>query len=222
MAPPDPQTDGVHRRVQVVRPLAMHVLRVGGTWQQGAELFYQLRELHRTNDLLLAYRFPGLDTAGEPGPGYADPEGSGLVFGNGYSIVGLAQVDIHSDDGPIPLQLLQLRNLWGPELSWRGAWSEESDEWQRFPEVRRHHLRPEHHATGRFWMSWEDFCTAFDRVEVCPMAESARKSSYVPQARIRRGAGSPKSEKGLHVADGTEIDSQRSPAARRQGSGSLA
>ena len=31
-------------------------------------------------------------------------------------------------------------------------------------------------STGRFWMSWTDFCEIFDEVEVCPMDECAKKA----------------------------------------------
>eukprot|EP00440_Ansanella_granifera_P071375 gb/GFBE01077461.1/.p1 GENE.gb/GFBE01077461.1/~~gb/GFBE01077461.1/.p1 ORF type:complete len:102 (+),score=8.85 gb/GFBE01077461.1/:1-306(+) len=77
-------------------------------------------------------------------------------------------------------------------MRWRGAWSDGSKEWDRFPEVRRHHLRPEHQAAGRFWMSWADFCELFDHVEVCPMASSARKASYAPRTLRGRAAGRPR------------------------------
>lgn len=30
--------------------------------------------------------------------------------------------------------------------------------------------------TGRFWMSWTDFCEIFDEVEICPMNDCAKKA----------------------------------------------
>merc|ERR1712150_15699 len=94
------------------------------------------------------------------------------------------------------VQLVQLRNTWGPDLKWRGAWSDGSGEWEKFPEVRRHHLKPEHQAAGRFWMAWPDFCQLFDHVEVCTMKNSARKASYAQRKLRARTAGRSKSDTG--------------------------
>jgi len=176
-----------HHRVHGVRPLKCSRGRVGGSWQQARELFVSLRELHRGNALLFACADAGYDDAGDPASASV-PEGMrGLQRGKGYSLLGLVEVEEGEQGGG--LQLVQLRNPWGAALQWSGPWSDGSAEWEQYPEVRRHHLRAEHSASGRFWMAWPDFCELFDRVEVCPMPAAARKASYVPRLlRSRRAA----------------------------------
>jgi len=163
-----------HRRVTKVRPLRCKLQRVGGSWHQNIEFFSVLKELHGANSLLLAWASAGSETmTGELPLPRPDPRDNGLVQGHGYSLLGF----VNSEEGG-GIQLVQLRNVWGTSMQWTGAWSAGSSEWEEFPEVRRHHLRPEHQAAGRFWMSWSSFCELFDHVEVCPMASSARKASY--------------------------------------------
>lgn len=184
------ETPSLHRRVTKVRPLRCKLQRVGGAWHQNVEFFEVVRELHRSNALLLAWRSAGSleSIAGELPAPRVDPSGNGLVQGHGYSI--LSFVDAEDASG---VQLVQLRNIWGPDLSWRGSWSEGSAEWERFPEVRRHHLKPEHQAAGRFWMAWQDFCQLFDTVDACTMVNSARKASYAQRTLRGRSAGRSKS-----------------------------
>jgi len=168
----------LHRRASVRRPLKFQLQRVGGTWHRGDEFLAELRELHDQNALLLAWIFPGERADAKP------PRTDGLAEGHGYSIVNfLVEKDV---------QLVQLRNLWGS--SWRGAWSDDSREWLDNPQIRRHHFRPDHRATGRFWMSWADFSLIFDAVETCPMVSAVRKalrtleSASTLQARLARSS----------------------------------
>eukprot|EP00928_Gymnodinium_smaydae_P023956 TRINITY_DN19557_c0_g1_i1.p1 TRINITY_DN19557_c0_g1~~TRINITY_DN19557_c0_g1_i1.p1 ORF type:complete len:664 (-),score=86.01 TRINITY_DN19557_c0_g1_i1:212-2203(-) len=174
-----PPTGEGHHRVRDAKPLRCPVDRVPGTWHQNSELFSTMLQLHRQNALLYAYRYSGRAYTGGSKPAHYDPCRNGLVCGHGYSVLQLVEVD--SGEGAAPSVLLvQLRNPWGADACWRGAWAEGSAEWEQFPEIRKHHLRPEYHGSGRFWMLWADFCAYFDRIEVCPMPEAARKASYAP------------------------------------------
>ncbi|OLP83259.1 Calpain-D [Symbiodinium microadriaticum] len=122
----------LHRRASARRPLKFQLQRVGGTWHRGDEFLAELRELHDKNALLLAWIFPGERADATP------PRADGLAEGHGYSIVNfLVEKDV---------QLVQLRNLWGS--AWKGAWSDDSREWLDNPQIRRHHFRPDHRATG--------------------------------------------------------------------------
>ncbi|CAE7265009.1 CAPN3 [Symbiodinium microadriaticum] len=153
----------LHRRASARRPLKFQLQRVGGTWHRGDEFLAELRELHDKNALLLAWIFPGERADATP------PRADGLAEGHGYSIVNfLVEKDV---------QLVQLRNLWGS--AWKGAWSDDSREWLDNPQIRRHHFRPDHRATGRFWMSWADFSLIFDAVETCPMVSAVRKAPEI-------------------------------------------
>eukprot|EP00927_Polykrikos_kofoidii_P065739 TRINITY_DN61454_c0_g1_i1.p1 TRINITY_DN61454_c0_g1~~TRINITY_DN61454_c0_g1_i1.p1 ORF type:complete len:635 (-),score=93.48 TRINITY_DN61454_c0_g1_i1:76-1980(-) len=197
--PPDVRKPpaGPHQRVRDARQLRCVGERLAGTWHQSSELFLTLRELHRDNALIYAYADPGREAlGGDRLPPRWDPGGSGLVIGLGYSVLQFVEVDEeHASVTVGGLLLVQLRNIWGAE-AWRGPWSEGSNEWERYPEVRRHHLRSEQQASagygsGRFWMAWTDFCDLFDRIQVCPMQDAARKASYAPPQRTIRPSQRP-------------------------------
>jgi len=164
-----------HRRVHGNMVLRCPVEREPGTWHQVGALFKVLQTLHKENVLLVAYRDPGLDASGERRVCRLDPGGSGIIHGTGYSVLQFVEVPEEN------LELVQVRNLWGTGMQWRGAWSDDSPEWDAYPEVRRHHKRHEHKGTGRVWMTWTDFCAQFDRIDTCPMPQAARKASYVPR-----------------------------------------
>mmetsp|Transcript_163279 Transcript_163279/g.396829 ORF Transcript_163279/g.396829 Transcript_163279/m.396829 type:complete len:239 (-) Transcript_163279:62-778(-) len=188
----------LHQRVRAVRPLRGALGRVGGSWQQDSDFFSTLRELHRGNALLFAYARLAPDDAVDAKQATASASDSGIVRGHGYSLLGLVEIEEGSE--ACGLRLVQLRNVWGPALQWTGCWSEGAPEWQEFPDVRRHHDRPEHRVTGRFWMAWPDFCREFDSVEVCPMPTAARKGSHVPPTLRGQRAGF--APRGRQAADG--------------------
>lgn len=174
-APHHLSPQGTARRVRNARPLRTLVDRMAGTWHRSEELFAAMRELHNDNALLFAYMEPGFrEFSSDRQP--ATPLANGLVRGQGYSVLSFVPVE---EEG---LLLVQLRNVWGAGQRWLGAWSKGSAEWDAYPGVRRHHLRQEHRGSGRFWMSWPDFCSLFDRVEVCPMPRAVRKASYTTRA----------------------------------------
>ena len=59
---------------------------------------------------------------------------NGLVMGHAYSVTGVKQVKL--SDGT-EAQLVRLRNPWGNETEWKGAWSDSSSEWRKVPEEER-------------------------------------------------------------------------------------
>lgn len=187
-----------HQRVRSIRPLRCALGRVGGSWQQDADFFSMLRELHRANALLFTNSRLGSDDPADADLPKASISEGGVVRGHGYSLLGLVEMEEGTEAGG--LCLVQLRNVWGPALQWKGCWAEGAPEWKEFPEVRRHHLRPEHRASGRFWMAWPDFCREFDSVEVCPMPVAARKASHAPLSL--RGQRSVFAGRGRRASDG--------------------
>jgi len=196
-----------HRRVHGNMVLRCPVEREAGTWHQASGMFNVLRTAQKDNTLLFAYRDAGLDASGERRACRMDPNGSGLIYGTGYSVLQLVEVESEN------LCLVQLRNIWGTGLRWNGAWSEDAPEWELYPEVRRHYKRSEHKGSGRFWMSWEDFCSNFDRIDACPMTQAARKASYVS----RPGPGQrPKTKDQRRAANASSWMAAR-PGSRRQG-----
>ena len=62
-------------------------------------------------------------------------------------------------------KLIKLRNPWG-SFEWKGAWSDGSDEWKKYPIVKMR-LRPKDNDDGSFWMEWKDFSDIFSEIELC-------------------------------------------------------
>eukprot|EP00931_Biecheleriopsis_adriatica_P056045 TRINITY_DN33218_c0_g1_i1.p1 TRINITY_DN33218_c0_g1~~TRINITY_DN33218_c0_g1_i1.p1 ORF type:complete len:430 (+),score=89.30 TRINITY_DN33218_c0_g1_i1:132-1292(+) len=89
----------------------------------------------------------------------------GLVEGHAYSVMQVMSIQLKSHD----LKLVMLRNPWGNEKEWRGAWSDRSPLWKQFPEVKQK-LSPTVADDGIFWMSWGDFSGIFDSFFVCEKA----------------------------------------------------
>merc|ERR1719399_2359952 len=83
----------------------------------------------------------------------------GLVELHAYTMIRCAEI--------AGVRLLQLRNLWGSDTIWNGAWSSGSEEWVKNTAVRQELGQPE--ATGSlFWISAEDFFLRFTKVYESP------------------------------------------------------
>jgi calpain, invertebrate len=76
-----------------------------------------------------------------------------------YSITRLACVN--------NTQLLRLRNPYGNRMKWKGAWSDDSKEWDTVPEDMKRRMSLRRSSDGEFWMSYEDFVKRFNVIEVC-------------------------------------------------------
>ncbi len=63
--------------------------------------------------------------------------------------------------------MLRIRNPWGNEAEWKGAWSDGSPEWQYISEDEKETLGINFSADGEFWMSYKDFMKHFDTLEIC-------------------------------------------------------
>lgn len=59
--------------------------------------------------------------AGSPAGSDTDTSEMGIVQGHAYSVL-----DVYEVEGN---KLIQLRNPWGEETEWLGAWSDKSKEW---------------------------------------------------------------------------------------------
>lgn len=90
----------------------------------------------------------------------------GLVKGHAYSITSVKMMDIRTPrmSGQIPM--IRIRNPWGNECEWRGAWSDQSPEWQFIPEDDKEEVGLTFDHDGEFWMSYRDFGTHFSRLEI--------------------------------------------------------
>ncbi|KAK8765743.1 hypothetical protein V5799_031648 [Amblyomma americanum] len=75
------------------------------------------------------------------------------------------QVYIERLKGRMPL--IRLRNPWGDDTEWRGAWSDQSREWSLVSAEEREAIGLTFDADGEFWMSERDFLREFHFLEIC-------------------------------------------------------
>lgn len=94
------------------------------------------------------------------GAGRAGEQGTlgGLFKGHAYSIIKM----VTCSDGQA---FVRVRNPWGNDAEWTGAYGDRSPEWNRNPLYKRE-LKPEFKDDGAFWMKWEDFAQIFTDIDV--------------------------------------------------------
>ena len=73
--------------------------------------------------------------------------------------------------GEIPL--VRIRNPWGNETEWNGAWSDGSAEWQFIPDEEKENIGLNFDSDGEFWMSYKDFKNYWDQLEICNLSPDA-------------------------------------------------
>lgn len=107
----------------------------------------------------------------------------GLVEGHAYSLMQVEDIPEKMERGT-DIRLLELRNPWGNEVEWNGAWSDGDRKWKQHPEVKAH-LRPTFGDDGAFWMDWTDFSRIFTGVCVCrkPMREGESAMTHALASR---------------------------------------
>ncbi|CAI2349809.1 unnamed protein product [Caenorhabditis sp. 36 PRJEB53466] len=88
---------------------------------------------------------------------------TGLVCGHAYSITAIHNITYSGED----LTLLRLRNPWGNEKEWNGAWSDGSSEWQKIDEATKKQIDVQFARDGEFWMNFYDFFANFTQMEIC-------------------------------------------------------
>ncbi|CEF68274.1 Calpain-2 catalytic subunit [Strongyloides ratti] len=88
---------------------------------------------------------------------------NGLIKGHAYSITACRMVN-----GPGGQTcILRIRNPWGNESEWNGAWSDGSSEWDYVGESQRREMGLKFETDGEFWMSFDDFMRNFEKMEIC-------------------------------------------------------
>ncbi|XP_048525407.1 calpain-A isoform X4 [Dendroctonus ponderosae] len=104
----------------------------------------------------------------EPDPNILEAQTpEGLVRGHAYSITRVQYVDIQTPNVTGKIPLLRLRNPWGNESEWNGAWGDGSPEWRFISESEKEELGLTFDNDGEFWMAFKDFQQHFSRVEIC-------------------------------------------------------
>ncbi|CAD5113076.1 DgyrCDS2268 [Dimorphilus gyrociliatus] len=92
---------------------------------------------------------------------------NGLVIGHAYSITDVRNVTVETPTVSGQIAMIRIRNPWGNEAEWKGAWSDGSPEWEYIPEEERQNIGLTFEADGEFWMSFDDFSNNFQRMEIC-------------------------------------------------------
>ncbi|KAI3381270.1 hypothetical protein SNEBB_003662 [Seison nebaliae] len=96
---------------------------------------------------------------------------NGLVRGHAYTITNV--VEIEGDPSDLPLQLVRLRNPWGNSVEWNGDWSDRSRTWDNVSDEDKERINFTRESDGEFWMSYDDWCKWFDRVQICNLTPDA-------------------------------------------------
>ncbi|CAF0859466.1 unnamed protein product [Brachionus calyciflorus] len=91
---------------------------------------------------------------------------NGLVRGHAYTITKVATVECNGRC----VQLLRIRNPWGNDVEWKGAWSDNSREWNMIDSETREELGIVKDHDGEFWMSYKDFLTNWHQVQICHLS----------------------------------------------------
>ena len=68
---------------------------------------------------------------------------------------------------------MRIRNPWGNETEWNGAWSDGSAEWQYIPDDEKENIGLNFENDGEFWMSFKDFRNMWDQLEICNLSPHA-------------------------------------------------
>lgn len=105
--------------------------------------------------------------AGSPSGSDSDVSPLGIVQGHAYSILDVATIDGNN--------LVQLRNPWGEDTEWTGAWGDKSDKWNERRKKEAYRRMKDQvgrvdligKQDGIFWMSFSDFYMNFDQLFLC-------------------------------------------------------
>ncbi|XP_029642543.1 calpain-A isoform X2 [Octopus sinensis] len=100
---------------------------------------------------------------------------NGLICGHAYSITcckfaeipSYVEIETPRKKGKIPM--VRIRNPWG-ESEWNGAWSDQSEEWKFISQAERNEIGLVYEDDGEFWMSFQDFVSNFQKLEICNLA----------------------------------------------------
>ncbi|ELU07534.1 hypothetical protein CAPTEDRAFT_167979 [Capitella teleta] len=91
---------------------------------------------------------------------------NGLIIGHAYSVTDVRYVEVETPrvSGRIPM--VRVRNPWGDSHEWKGAWSDDSEEWTLVPEEEKEEMGLTYSHDGEFWMAYKDWVENFQRLEI--------------------------------------------------------
>ncbi|XP_037073401.1 calpain-B-like [Pollicipes pollicipes] len=95
---------------------------------------------------------------------------SGLMQGHAYSVTKACMADIETPRVRGKIPMVRVRNPWGNEAEWNGAFSDSSPEWNFIPDGVKKQLGLTVDADGEFWMTFKGFTKHFEILEICNLS----------------------------------------------------
>jgi len=92
---------------------------------------------------------------------------NGLIKGHAYTVTAVKKANT---EGSGEVELVRIRNPWGNEREWNGAYSDDSAEWKDISEDEKTRIGLSYDDDGEFWMSFEDFKKEFSKLEICMLS----------------------------------------------------
>jgi len=143
----------------------------------GCAEFFDLKDAPRDmfHIMLKAYERSSLMGCSiEPDPNQHEAQTSvGLVRGHAYSITKVVKAKIETPRVSGEMPLIRVRNPWGNDTEWNGAWSDGSAEWGYVPDEEKEALGINFDNDGEFWMSFKDWRRYFDQCEITNLSPDA-------------------------------------------------
>ncbi|XP_041428675.1 calpain-5 isoform X2 [Xenopus laevis] len=140
------------------------------------KLFEDLLKVFRTGGLISCYIQPFSISDMETVTPY------GLVKGHAYSVTAIKKMPVGQRNlccfgNSNKLFMIRMRNPWG-NREWKGAWSDESEEWNKVSRSEKAALGLTVEDDGEFWMTFEDWCSNFSHADVCWILNTSYLSCY--------------------------------------------
>ncbi|KAJ9599047.1 hypothetical protein L9F63_010504, partial [Diploptera punctata] len=104
----------------------------------------------------------------------------GLIMGHAYGITHVSTVETNSGS----VQLIRMRNPWGDQYEWKGAWSDRASQWFIVPDREKKRIGLKFDNDGEFWMSFKDFMKRFSRLEICNLGPDSLSADDVHRSKI--------------------------------------
>ncbi|PAA89492.1 hypothetical protein BOX15_Mlig013791g1 [Macrostomum lignano] len=108
---------------------------------------------------------------------------NGLITGHAYSVTDVKKVRLNNG---MEESLVRVRNPWGNECEWKGDWSDHSHKWSSVSQGEKDKLGMDQRDDGEFWMSYKDFSSHFNKIEICHLGPESMSSSVKGEAAKKR------------------------------------
>ena len=106
--------------------------------------------------------------------GYEELE-NGLINGHAYTVTKV--MELHSK------KLIRVRNPYGGDGEWNGAWSDDSKKWNLLTKEEKANVGLVKEEDGEFWMSYSDFIKNWDFITICHLSVSSYEDSIIDSER---------------------------------------